>query len=48
MVLEVLATKRKFQNRIIGRLGPTYLRQSERSKLAGKDSGRPAAGHDFW
>ena len=36
MVVEVLAAKRKFSNRIIGRLGPTYLRQSERSKLAEK------------
>ena len=27
---------RKLSNRIIGRLGPTYLRQSERSKLAEK------------
>ena len=36
MVLGVLATRRKFQNRIIGRLGPTYLRQGERSKLAKK------------
>ena len=36
MVLGVLATKRKFQNRIAGRLGPTYLRQTERSKLAEK------------
>ncbi len=32
----VLASKRKFSNRIIGKLGPTYLRQSERSKLAEK------------
>lgn len=36
MLLGVLATKRKFSNRIIGRIGPTYLRQSERSKLAEK------------
>jgi hypothetical protein len=36
MVTEILATKRKFQNRLIGKLGPTYLRQSERSKLAEK------------
>ncbi len=36
MVLGVLATKRKFANRIVGRLGPTYLRQSERSQLAEK------------
>ena len=36
MVLEVLASKRKFSNRIIGRLGDIYLRQSERSGLAEK------------
>ena len=36
MFVEVLASKRKFSNRIIGKLGPTYLRQSERSKLAEK------------
>jgi hypothetical protein len=35
-VLCALASRRKFQNRIMGRLGPTYLRQSERSKLAEK------------
>jgi hypothetical protein len=34
MVVGVLATKRKFSNRILGKLGATYLRQSERSKLA--------------
>jgi hypothetical protein len=48
MVLDVLATKRKFQNRIIGRLGPTYLRQSERSKLAGKILADQQSGHDFF
>jgi hypothetical protein len=47
MVLEVLATKRKFQNRIIGRLGPTYLRQSERSKLAGKILADQQQGQDI-
>jgi len=36
MLVGVLATKRKFSNRILGKLGPTYLRQSERSKLAEK------------
>jgi hypothetical protein len=34
MVLEVLAAKRRLSNRIIGKLGQAYLRQSERSKLA--------------
>jgi hypothetical protein len=36
MLVAALAGKRKFSNRIIGKLGPTYLRQSERSKLAEK------------
>jgi len=36
LAIGVLATKRKFQNRIIGRLGPTYLRERERSSLAEK------------
>jgi len=36
MVLGLLATRRRFSNRILGRLGPTYLRQSERSKLGEK------------
>ena len=47
MVLEVLASKRKFQNRIVGRLGPTYLRQSERSKLAEKILADQQQGQDF-
>ena len=47
MVLGVLATKRKFQNRIVGRLGPTYLRQSERSKLAEKVLADQQQGQDF-
>jgi hypothetical protein len=34
MALEVLAAKRRFGNRIVGRLGEIYLRQTERSKLA--------------
>ncbi|MFY9854349.1 MAG: hypothetical protein WAK26_10790 [Terracidiphilus sp.] len=45
--LGVLATKRKFQNRIAGRLGPTYLRQSERSKLAEKILADQQQGQDF-
>jgi hypothetical protein len=48
MVLDVLAAKRKFQNRIIGRLGPTYLRQCERSKLAEKILAEQQSGHDFF
>jgi hypothetical protein len=33
-LVEVFATRRRFSNRIIGRLGSTYLRQTERTKLA--------------
>ena len=47
MVLGVLATKRKLQDRIAGRLGPTYLRKSERSKLAEKILADQQQGHDF-
>jgi hypothetical protein len=47
LVLGILATKRKFQNRIVGRLGPTYLRQSERSKLAGKILADQQQGQDI-
>ncbi|MGD0940222.1 MAG: hypothetical protein ABR905_10970 [Terracidiphilus sp.] len=47
MALDALGKKRKFQNRIAGRLGPTYLRQSERSKLAGKILSDQQQGHDI-
>lgn len=47
MVLEVLASKRKLQNRIADRLGPIYLRQGERSKLAEKILADQQSGHDF-
>jgi hypothetical protein len=47
MVLGVMATKRKFQNRIAGRLGPAYLRQSERTKLAKNILADQQHGHDF-
>ncbi len=33
-VLEVLASRRRFSNRIVGRLGEKYLRQTERTRLA--------------
>ncbi|MGB0065684.1 MAG: hypothetical protein WBP85_14675 [Terracidiphilus sp.] len=33
-ILEVIAAKRRFSNRIAGRLGKEYLRQTERSRLA--------------
>ncbi len=47
IVLNVLASKRKFQNRIAGRLGPAYLRQSERSKLAASILADQQQGHDI-
>jgi hypothetical protein len=47
IVLGILATKRKLSNRIIGRLGPTYLRQSERSKLAEKILAEQQEGNDI-
>jgi hypothetical protein len=47
VVLGVLATRRKFQNRIVGRLGPTYLRQSERAKLAAKILADQQQGQDI-
>jgi hypothetical protein len=34
MVLAALASRRRFANRVAGRLGPTYLRQGERATLA--------------
>lgn len=46
-MLEVLATKRKFSNRIIGRLNDKYLRQSERSKLAERILSEQQQGQDF-
>jgi hypothetical protein len=35
-MLEVLAARRKFSNRILGKIGDKFLRQSERSRLAEK------------
>lgn len=34
MVMECIGSKRRFQNRVKDRMGPQYLKQSERSKLA--------------
>jgi hypothetical protein len=34
MLLEVLTSRRRFANRIAGRLGEQYLRQTERTRLA--------------
>jgi hypothetical protein len=47
MVLGVIASKRRFSNRIVGKAGPTYLRQSERSKLAEKILGEQQEGNDI-
>jgi len=47
IVLGILATRRRFSNRIIGRLGPTYLRQSARSILAEKILAEQQPGNDI-
>jgi len=47
MMLGVLATRRKLSNRIIGKLGDKYLRQSERSKLAEKILAEQQEGNDI-
>jgi len=47
MVLGVLAAKRRFANRIAGKLGETYLRQGERSKLAEKILSEQQQGSDL-
>lgn len=46
MLLAVLGSRRKLSNRIIGKVGPTYLRQSERSKLAEKILAEQQEGND--
>ena len=48
LVLGALATRRKISNRVIGRLGPTYLRQSDRTKLAEKILSDQQQGRIFW
>ena len=47
MLIGVLAAKRRFSNRILGRLGPTYLRQTERCKLAEKILADQQQGNDI-
>ena len=47
MLVGVLSTKRKLSNRIIGKLGDKFLRQSERSKLAEKILGEQQGGNDI-
>ncbi|MGA2046490.1 MAG: hypothetical protein ABSG96_02305 [Terracidiphilus sp.] len=46
-MLAVLAAKRKFSNRIIGKLGDKYLRPSERTCLAVKILGEQQEGNDI-
>ncbi len=46
-MLEILSTRRKFSNRIIGKMGDKYLRQSERSKLAEKILSDQQQGNDI-
>jgi len=47
MVLGVLGSKRRLSNRIVGKLGAIYLRQSERSKLAEKILAEQQEGNDI-
>jgi len=47
MLLEALGKRRKFSNRIIGRLGANYLRQTVRSTLAEKILAEQQQGQDF-
>ena len=46
-ILEAVAKKRKFSNRIIGKIGDKFLRQSERSKLAEKILAEQQEGNDM-
>lgn len=46
-LIEVLGSKRRFSNRIIGKLSEKYLRQSERSKLAEKILTEQQEGNDI-
>jgi hypothetical protein len=46
-MVEVLSTRRKFSNRIIGKMGDKFLRQSERSKLAEKILGEQQEGNEI-
>jgi hypothetical protein len=46
-ILEVLAKKRRFSNRIVGRLGEKYLRQTERSRLAETILAEQQGGNDI-
>jgi hypothetical protein len=47
-IIEILARKRRFSNRIAGRLGEKYLRQTERSRLAESILAEQQAGNDIF
>ncbi len=47
MLLDILGSRRRFSNRIIGRLGDKYLRQTERSILAEKILADQQPGNDI-
>jgi hypothetical protein len=47
MLIDILASKRRFDNRIVGKLGAAYLRQSERTKLAEKILAEQQPGTDI-
>jgi hypothetical protein len=47
MVVEVLASRRRFSNRIMGKLGALFLRQSERSRMAEKILSEQQEGNDI-
>jgi len=46
-VIEALGARRKVSNRIIGKVGGTYLRESERARLAKSILGEQQEGHDI-
>lgn len=46
-MLEVIGSKRRFSNRIVGRLGEKYMRQTERSKLGELILADQQAGNDI-
>lgn len=47
MLLGVVASKRRFSNRILGKMTEMYLRQTERSRLAEKILGEQQEGNDI-
>jgi hypothetical protein len=47
LMVEALGGRRKFSNRILGNLGPNYLRQSERSQQAEKIMAEQQPGSDL-